>query len=295
VPPPEVAVDESTLRAIADRHGVPWTGAERLQSPGIINVVYGLGPDVVLRVPHDHRAHIVQAGIEAAAIPRAVAAGVRTPPLVAYDDSLDLLPVPYLLVARVPGRDVESRGVDPADVAEALRAVGRDLALTHAIEEPGPSRPAAPDGHQLIEERTTEGWLSSYEASWLHRWLDELERPATSARFLHGDVQLSNVIVDDDLAHVALLDWGCAVPGDPVIDFLPLPLRGVSPLLAGYREAGGEIDDARILRARLVLLLEGMRHGAAPGRSWGDRPIAWLFDLAAFGNSIAGGPPRLVD
>jgi hygromycin-B 7''-O-kinase len=284
VPPPEVPVDEGVLRAIADRHGITWSTPDRLPSVGFINVVYAVG-DIVVRVPKDHPGHVFQAGVEAATIPRAVAAGVTTPALVAYDDSRDLLPVPYLVVERVDGRDLESRGIDPDDVPDVLRAVGRDLAVLHAIDEPGPARPFTHEVHALVEQRIAEGWISTYEAGWLHRWLDELDRPRPEPVLVHGDVQLSNILVDDDLQYVALVDWGCSVPGDAAIDFMPTPQRARPALLAGYREAGGEIDEARILRGQLVTLLRELHRGAVPGRSWGDRPIAWLFDLV--GNSIA--------
>jgi hygromycin-B 7''-O-kinase len=198
VPPPEVPVDEAVLRAIAERHGVSWRGAERLPSPGIINVVYGLGPDVVLRVPRDHPIHVRQAVVEAQTIPRAVEAGITTPGLLAFDDSRELLPVPYLLVERVVGRDLESRGVDPVDVPDVLRAVGRDLALTHALEGVGDPVPPL-DVHPVVDQRVEEGWLSRYESGWLHAWLDELDAGPIEPTLVHGDIQLSNILVDDDL------------------------------------------------------------------------------------------------
>jgi aminoglycoside phosphotransferase (APT) family kinase protein len=289
VPPLEVPVDDRTLRAIADRHEIPWQGATRLPSPGVINVVYGLGPDVVLRVPRDHPIHVRQAEMEARTIPRVVAAGVTTPPLLAYDDTLDLLPVPYLLVSRVEGRDLESRGEDPSDVPDVLQAVGRDLAKVHALD--GGGAPTAPtfDVHALIEQRVEEGWLSTYETGWLHAWADDLDVPRGVPCLVHGDIQLSNVLVDDELRYVALLDWGCATTGARSIDFMPLPLRAVPPLLAGYREAGGVVDERRILWGRLVMMLSELRRGAEPGTSWGERPVAWLADMLGFfaGNSIA--------
>lgn len=289
MPPPEVPVDETILRAVAERHGIPWSGAERLPSPGIINVVYALGRDVVLRIPRDHPIHVRQAAREAATIPRVVAAGVRTPPLVAFDDSCELLPVPYLLVERVHGgRDLESRGVDPADVPDVLRAVGRDLARVHELHGDGEPTPR-PDGHALIEQRAEEGWLSGYETRWLHSWLDELEASPSPPCLVHGDIQLSNILVDDSLGYVALLDWGCALHGERAIDFMSTPMRALRPLLEGYREAGGEVDDRLVLRGGLVAIVQELHRGAEPGTSWGERPVAWLTDLLGFlgGNSIA--------
>ena len=290
MPPPEVPVDEAALRAICERHGLPWSNPEQLPSLGIINAVYALGDEHVLRVPRDHPIHVRQSVTEAQTIPRVVAAGVRTPALVAYDDTLELLPVPYLVVERVRGRDLESRGVDPLDVPDVLRAVGADLALVHALE---PTEDASGMPHTdmpaLLDDLVEKGWLSTYETTWLQAWIDELDAPPDEPTLVHGDIQLSNILVDDDLRFVALLDWGCAFAGDRAIDFMPVPMRAVPPLLEGYRAAGGEVDERRILRGGLIVLLRELHRGAEPGTSWGERPVAWLADLAGFlgGKSIA--------
>ena len=290
MPPPEVPVTDDVLRAIAARHGVVADVVERLPSLGIINVVYALGDHHVVRVPRDLPIHVRQAATEAATLPNVVDAGVRTPALVAYDDACDLLPVPYLVVERVSGRDLESRGVDPRDVPDVLREVGADLARLHALGPPSaPSPVPTTDLPALLDELVNLGWLSRYETGWLQSWVDELECPPGPATLVHGDIQLSNVLVDDDLRYVALLDWGCAFAGDPAIDFMPVPMRAVPPMLGGYRAAGGQIDDRNILRGGLIVLLRELHRGAEPGTSWGERPVAWLADLAGFlgGRSIA--------
>jgi aminoglycoside phosphotransferase (APT) family kinase protein len=285
-----VPVTDEVLRSIAARHGVVAGRVERLPSLGIINVVYALGDDHVVRVPRNHPIHVRQAATEAATIPRVVDAGVRTPALVAYDDSLDLLPVPYLVVERVIGRDLESRGVDPLEVPEVLRAVGADLARVHALT---PLRAASEmpvtDLPALLNDLIELGWLTRYETTWLAAWVDELDAPRAPATLVHGDIQLSNILVDDELRYVALLDWGCALAGDPAIDFMPVPMRAVPPMLEGYRAGGGEVDDRSILRGGLIVLLRELHRGAEPGTSWGERPVAWLADLAGFlgGRSIA--------
>jgi aminoglycoside phosphotransferase (APT) family kinase protein len=290
MPPPEVPVTDDVLREIAARHGVVADRFERLPSLGVINVVYALGDDHVVRVPRDDPIHLRQAATEAATIPSVVGVGVRTPALVAYDDACDLLPVPYLVVERVHGRDLESRGVDPVDVPDVLREVGADLARVHALgARSAPSGVPTTDLPALLDELVTLGWLSRYETGWLQSWLEELETLPAPPTLVHGDIQLSNILVDDDLRYVALLDWGCAFSGDPAIDFMPVPMRAVPPMLEGYRAAGGDVDARRILRGGLIVLLRELHRGAEPGTSWGERPVAWLADLAGFlgGGSIA--------
>src|SRR6202030_2148500 len=112
----EVDLPEASIRAIARRHGLAFSRASRLPSVGIINTVVALDDAYVLRVPRDHPAHIAQLRREAIAIPLARAAGVHAPELIAFDDRLDLLPVPYAILEWAPGVDVESARVQPADV-----------------------------------------------------------------------------------------------------------------------------------------------------------------------------------
>src|SRR5215471_9186708 len=61
----------------------PWC---RLHSTGIANRVYAT-PDVVLRVATDHDDAIADALTESIAAPVALAAGILTPHLIAFDNS----------------------------------------------------------------------------------------------------------------------------------------------------------------------------------------------------------------
>jgi len=161
--PPAVPVTRSHLDAIASRHGVEADRLEPLASPGIINTVYRLGQELVLRVPRDHEGHIAQAYREACAIPAAVACGVRTPRLVVFDDSREILPVPFLIVERVEGADAESLGVERPPPSDTWASVGADLARLHRFAPPAlpPPEPWMLSRHgprELVEARAREGW-----------------------------------------------------------------------------------------------------------------------------------------
>ena len=95
--PDHVAIDAETLQAIAMRHNLDGTTIERLPETGIINAIYRVGQDAILRVPRNHPDFVAHSFREAAVVPAARAAGVRTPALLAFDDSLELVPVPYTL------------------------------------------------------------------------------------------------------------------------------------------------------------------------------------------------------
>src|SRR5689334_9720788 len=66
-------------------------------------LTYALGHDYVLRVPRKHPHFIATARKEAIVVPAARAAGVRTPMIVVFDDSRELLPVPYTIYERIHG------------------------------------------------------------------------------------------------------------------------------------------------------------------------------------------------
>lgn len=109
--PDYVAIDAETLQAIAKLHGLRGATVERLPETGIINAIYRLGETAILRVPRNHPDFIAHSYREAVAVPAARAAGVRTPALLAFDDSLELVPVPYTVYERVPGVTLESLGL----------------------------------------------------------------------------------------------------------------------------------------------------------------------------------------
>ncbi len=124
-------VSQETLHVIAARHGLEVDTCARLPQVGVINTIYALGDTYVLRVPRDHPGPIAQARAESLAAPAARAAGVRTPALIAYDGTCDLLPVPYLVYERVHGRTLGLLDWEPAAIPQVWRELGQDLAVLH--------------------------------------------------------------------------------------------------------------------------------------------------------------------
>jgi aminoglycoside phosphotransferase (APT) family kinase protein len=294
--PDAVEVTPAHVDAIARRLGIAFAAWSALPSSGIINSVFALGDDLVLRVPRQHPEHLVQAEREALVIPAAVEAGVRTAALISLDESLEILPVPYLVVERLQGQDYESLGWQPAAHPTIWRDLGRDLARLHSGTPPA-SLPSSPvHGHEprdprhLVEECAEDGWISVLEAAWLLRWLDHLASMGADrgvACFAHGDVQMANVLVDVAAQrYLGLIDWGCSYRAPASRDFGALPMAAVVEALAGHREMAGRDADgpfeAGIVWRKLQLILSVLPRGAAPGLSWGERPTAWLVDLLGF-------------
>lgn len=294
--PDHVDVSPNTLAAIAARHGLDATDVERLPETGIFNAIYRLGDGAILRIPRNHPKFVAAARHEAVAVPAARAAGVLTPRLIAFDDSLELLPIPYTVYERVPGVPLESVGLDPADAAHIWRAHGRNLALAHVgVSVAGevarlPRQTAEPDPRGLLAERVDEGWLSPLDARWLGRWLDRLAPAAlepTPIQFLHGDSQATNIMVSGSPPrYEAVIDWGSAAIGDAALDFAGPPLRAVPSMLAGHREIasldGDSAAEARVLWRHLQLSIWTLPRGASPGLSWAERPIPMLLEVLRF-------------
>jgi aminoglycoside phosphotransferase (APT) family kinase protein len=301
--PAHVPLSDEMLHEVAARHGLRVATVARMPEVGIINAIYLLGDECVLRVPRDHPDHVRQLRNELAAIPAAREAGVRTPGLLAVDELCDLVPVPYAIVERVHGATLGLLDRDPGDTIAAWRELGRDLARLHSgVARTGPAgelrvAETLPDPRVAVEERARDGWFTTLEARWIAAWLDRLAPAALTPvpeRFLHLDVQATNLIVDPaTLEYRALLDWGCAGWGDPAWDCFGLPLRAIPHVLAGHRNVAPlDADDtaeARILWRHLQFSLYVLPRGATPGLSWGEHPWAWLLEVMRFFLDRLGG------
>jgi aminoglycoside phosphotransferase (APT) family kinase protein len=288
-------VSPGILRSIARRHGLDAYDFSILPETGVFNAIYLLGDDYVLRVPRHHPDFVAAARKEAIAVPAARDAGVRTPRMLAFDDSLDLLPVPYSIYERVHGETLGLLDRDPADAPEVWRELGSDLALLHTrVEEDGPvadlELEAMPDPRPWPGELAADGYFTATEARWLSGWLERLAPAALGPvprRFLHGDSQATNVLVrEGSLDYVAVIDWGGAGWGDPARDFAGVPLRVVPFMLEGYRKIAPVEDEesaeGRILWRHLQLSLYLLRREPQPGRSWAERPLSMLLEVMRF-------------
>ncbi len=277
------------------RHGLDAGSFSLLPEVGIFNRIYLLGEDFILRVPRDHPISAADARKEAIAVPAARRAGVRTPRMLAFDDSLDLLPVPYSIYERVYGETLGLLDRDPALSPGVWRELGHDLALLHSgVAKEGPVAgleiDEMPDPRPWPEELAQAGYFTATEARWLTGWLERLAPEALAPaprRFLHGDSQATNVMVRaGSLDYLAVLDWGSCGWGDPAWDFAGVPLRVVPAMLEGYGTVAEFAErqnvEARILWRHLQLSLYLLRREPQPGRSWAERPLGMLLDVMRF-------------
>ncbi|MDQ5828234.1 MAG: phosphotransferase, partial [Chloroflexota bacterium] len=155
-----------TLEAIGERHNLRAEVISPLKDVGIFNAIYLVGSEYVLRVPRDAPPFVAAIRKESVAVPTALAAGVRTPALVAFDDSLELLPVPYAIYERVHGDTLGVLDFGPEVTPRVWHEVGRDLARLHdGVDEYGPVAglecEPLPDPRPMPDELATAGYFTA--------------------------------------------------------------------------------------------------------------------------------------
>jgi aminoglycoside phosphotransferase (APT) family kinase protein len=280
-------IPDDAIEAMFRAHGV--AGAwEVLPATGVANTIYGT-KDVVLRVATDHPDGVSDARTESVAAPVALAAGIRTPRLLAFDDTRRIVDRPYSLWERVKGGTLGLVAPDGRSALSAWAEVGRELARLHACVD------ACPDPNNWLEvtedddafdKRSFDAALGALPPADAHRideWLAHLQPMVGQAarRFVHNDVHAMNVMCDAGREYLALIDWGDAGWGDPALDFSDLPTEVVVTAFEAYEtEAGGAavLDDgmmARVLWHRWARALNRAARGIEQ-----ERVIAGLFHLA---------------
>ncbi|MFC4009888.1 phosphotransferase family protein [Nonomuraea purpurea] len=296
----EYETSDETLAVIAGRHG---TSAEQVRPlpPGVANRVFLLGDDLVLRIPRTER-FLPDLVKEAEVIPVALDAGVRTPEVVAFDDSFSVVDVPYMVLARTRGVDLAS--LEPPTTDLVFRQVGRELAKLHRLSPAtAPALPAVPvedgaaDPWTLTNRLSKEGWIDAATARWLTGWFDRLSAhlPTDPPLVLvHGDIAPQNLLVSPRTAQLkGIVDWGDAQWDDPAVDFAKMPLTDIPAMLDGYRQETGQDTpawEARVLWFHLTWALGRLADPVPrPGeRHWTAPPASRLLGLLRF---FAASPP----
>lgn len=226
----------------------PWSA---LAHRGLAKRIY-VTPDVVVGIATDHPDAIGDLRTESVVAGVVRAAGVRAPALLAFDDTRTLVDRPWAAWERVHGTPLREKWPRYADAEASWREVGAELALLHRAVTSCPDPHGWLDRHERAPDPRAslpDLPLSDEQRAWLERVaarLEPLTRRAAPPRFLHGDAHGMNVIVGDDGALRALIDWGDAGWGDPAIELAELPVDAWRFALDGYRAAGGDLGDDAI-------------------------------------------------
>jgi hygromycin-B 7''-O-kinase len=251
-----VSYPVETVREIAKRHGL--IGEPRLlPNSGMVNEAWQIGDDYVLRI-------IVQddcdeeAKRESLVVPLVIAAGVRSPELVAFDLECKLTPRPYTVYRRAAGDLLGHLEEDPASFEASYHEIGREIRLLNGTavtdELKAVLREARGfEAHKGLQKARDEGVLTEQESGDLELWLATLESlfgHDSEPCFLHRDIHPWNVFVEASTRELtAIIDWGDAAFGDPSIEFASMPMVALPAMFAGYSEAGGKVDQALVARA----------------------------------------------
>lgn len=268
----------------------------RLPSVGIVNRVYRTlwrGQAVALRVPRPGDAEDTLT--ESVAVPAAVRAGVRTPELLVFDNDRDIVDAPVTVYAWATGQSLDSCGWRPGDprLNRAWREAGQELAHLHAgvsaVDDPNgwldTAQGAVPE--RTLARVTDTRRLGQQDAQWAVETVRQLlhDAPPPAPVFLHNDLHAGNLMVTPQGAVTALIDWGDAAWGDPVIDLCYAGPLAAPELLRGYTEAApGALGDGAILRLLAYLLDDAIRRlTREPGQDeadlWYTRPGTALMQL----------------
>lgn len=272
--------------ALADRYGVPAPAIREVPG-GVANRAYTLGDDLFLRIP---RSTAFEEDLlkEAAVIPAARAAGVRTPAIVDLDTTRTLVDTPYMVLERVHGTDL----VDAATPPPAFwREVGNQIALLHRADQPAGLQPddGGGDPSPTVESLASHGYLDPGTADWLLACFDHLAALIPTGQplvLLHGDLAQQNLMTRGDHFE-ALIDWGDAAWGPPGMEFAKLRLEQVAEVLRGYPHREGL--EASILWFHLSWGLSNLTKGPQPNqRHWTAPPTSRLLGVLRF---YASSPP----
>jgi Ser/Thr protein kinase RdoA (MazF antagonist) len=245
-------VDNLPQESIGERHNLRAGEISPSKEAGIFNAIYLVGSEHVLRVPRESPPFVAAIREESVAVPVARAAGVRTLSLVVFDDSLDLLPVPYAIYERVHGETLGMLDLGPEDTQRVWQEVGRDLARLHeVVDEYGPVASLEceplPDPRPMPDGLASAGYFTSEEA-WADATHDFAGKPFR------------------------------AVP------FMLEGYREVAPL------PDDETAEARILWRQLQIALYLLGRPPQPGLSWAERPAAMLLEIMRFFLGSPGRP-----
>ena len=188
-------------------------------------------------------------------------------------------------------------GAHPQDMAPLWLALGRDLAVLHGGVTDCDDPHGRLDSHdhiisehqELLAELRRSGVIGEDAVSWLMAVLSRL-RPAAQdrgryRRFVHGDVQPSNVLVADG-HYSAIIDWDDAGWSDPVLDLRYVPLRVADRVLEGYRAVmpldGDASAEERLVWDKLTGALARLKRLARPaGSSISGTPAGPLLEVLA--------------
>ena len=245
-----------TVQKVAASHGIDGS-VEIMPASGMVNEAWLLDNRFVLRIIVAEDADDEPAR-EAFVVPLVRGAGVRSPELIACDTEKKEFGFLYTIYRKADGELLGHLDEEPDAFDKVYRELGREIALLHTIPiEPNKipllRETSSFDAHKQLQKSVDAGKVDVAEIGEIENCIGELEsRIGVRDRraFLHQDIHPWNMFVDPASHEVtAIIDWGDSAWGDPAGEFSSMPLQAVPEMFAGYKEAGGQIDDCMVARS----------------------------------------------
>jgi len=224
---------------------------------GMVNEAWAIGDEYILRINLREECDD-EAPREAVVVPLVRAAGLRSPELIVFDDSREIVPRPYTIYRRADGVLLGSLDIDPTPLEHLYREIGRQLSLLHKvappseIQEPQTQWDAWSTRKQIVRA-ADEGYLPANDVEEIDAFLSVIEHKLEVRKtdsLIHKDIHPWNLMVDPDTyALTAILDWGDTSRGDVASEFASMPLVAVRSMFAGYEEAGEQVTESMIARS----------------------------------------------
>ena len=225
------------------------------------NVIVGLGPDLLVRLPRREVAVSLMAHEQRwlPVLARHLPVPVSEP--IHAGRPSRRYPWPWSITRRIPGESADISGLHDdqgprlAAFLKALHRPAREEARANPVRGvPLATRATAVAQRMARLEQTTEGVSSRVAAV----WHDALEAPlATERHWLHGDLHPRNIVAYERRI-VGVIDWGDLCGGDRATDLAAFWMLFDRPAREKALAAYGDIDAATIARAKGWAVLFGV-------------------------------------
>ncbi|KTS85344.1 hypothetical protein NS183_13015 [Microbacterium testaceum] len=289
--PTRDAIDAALVRRLVREQFPGWAGraVTPMVESGNDHRTFRLGDDLLARLPADV-AYVPQVEKEQRWLPRlAPHLPLPIPTVAGRGRASDPFPAPWSVYQWIAGRRPDP-AVLPGDIAlaENLAAFLSALRRTDATDGPPPGE------HSAFRGGGVEQWDDQ-----VVRRFDLLERPARDrARgvwrdaldaaftgppvWVHGDVAIGNLLVDDDHQLAAVIDFGCSAIGDPACDTVVFWTQFRRTARRAFRDTL-DLDDATWARGAGWTLWKGliMLTNITPGEAeFAKRVLAEVLDAS---------------
>lgn len=207
---------------------------------------------------------------------------VPVPPIVAQDFSREQIGRDYLIMPRLPGRPLSDARLGPAARARALREWGRHVRQIHQLTDPA-GRFGYLGEHRCMDPQPT--WMEAFAEMYQRELADivdcgvydqatadgamdllsqylELFAHCSESRLLHGDLWVTNLLVDDRGGVTGVIDFDRACWGDIEWDLAIAEYCGITrpPFWEGYGRAVETHEGEAAVRRMFYLLYEHQKY-----------------------------------